>query len=532
MRRASNGSRQADRVEQVTTVPDGASDFPTPRPRAWTVLLTLAAAVVALYFGTGANVVPLAAWLAAILALRFARSSTPIIGFMALWIFTIPVFATAWDFFPFGGTVGLAIFAVVAAMVNAVPFLFDRLVAVRLTGVWRTLPYPASATAIELAAGATGDLGSWGAVGYSQVQDLAMAQLVSVTGLGGLTFLIAWVAAAVNALWEPAQTPKMRRRAALPALIALALTIAFGQARLALSAPPATTIRASLIASPEATLFPDPASQAIWATGTPLSADLLQKLRAWNKPSNDAVLQSAERAAAAGSQIVAWGEAAVVVLDKDEAALTQRISEMALRHGILIAASMVVLPSDDVRRWDNKVLLFGPTGDPLWTYRKAVPTPGPERAQSLRGDAVMPVAEIGGVRIGGFICYDIDFPGLVAQASEQQADLLIVPSGDWPEVARLHANMAMMRAIEQGVTVVRPTTGGVSVAYDRMGRTIGRLDTVYDGIQTMTVWLPDQRTSTLYGAVGDLPAWLSAPLTLLLAAFARVEARRRRHEGV
>jgi apolipoprotein N-acyltransferase len=43
---------------------------------------------------------------------------------------------------------------------------------------------------------------TWGSIAYTQYGHLALAQIVSIAGLGGLTFLVAWFAAVVNWVWE------------------------------------------------------------------------------------------------------------------------------------------------------------------------------------------------------------------------------------------------------------------------------------------------------------------------------------------
>ena len=53
------------------------------------------------------------------------------------------------------------------------------------------------------------------------------------------------------------------------------------------------------------------------------------------------------------------------------------------------------------------------------------------------------------------ICFDADFPALVRQVGQAGADILLVPANDWQPVHILHAPVAELRAIENGVALAR-----------------------------------------------------------------------------
>jgi hypothetical protein len=74
------------------------------------------------------------------------------------------------------------------------------------------------------------------------------------------------------------------------------------------------------------------------------------------------------------------------------------------------------------------------------------------------------------------------------------ADLFIAPSNDWTEVREMHQRMHVLRAIEQGFTLFRPTKDGVSVAADPYGRVLARLDTEVSPEKVMVVSLPACRS--------------------------------------
>ena len=57
-------------------------------------------------------------------------------------------------------------------------------------------------TAWEFLTLSINQMGTFGAVAYSQYGNLPLMQLLSATGLSGLTFLITWFGSTLNWIWE------------------------------------------------------------------------------------------------------------------------------------------------------------------------------------------------------------------------------------------------------------------------------------------------------------------------------------------
>lgn len=115
------------------------------------------------------------------------------------------------------------------------------------------------------------------------------------------------------------------------------------------------------------------------------------------------------------------------------------------------------------------------------------------------------------------ICFDADFPRLLAQAGALRADLVLDPSNDWPAIDPWHTHMASYRAIEQGVNFVRHTSQGLSAAYDYEGRSLATMDHYSATDRTMVSQVPTRGVRTLYSVLGDWFAWTSlAGLVLLV----------------
>lgn len=135
-----------------------------------------------------------------------------------------------------------------------------------------------------------------------------------------------------------------------------------------------------------------------------------------------------------------------------------------------------------------------------------------------------------------FICYEIIFPGFVQKRVRDSANLIITITNDgWFGKTTgpfHHAAMARMRAIENGIPLVRSANSGISMIVDQYGRVMEETDLYTRTILSGTVH--PGALHTLYGKWGDWFVWVclslcSASVLLLLVKKA---SRRQRHRSV
>lgn len=136
----------------------------------------------------------------------------------------------------------------------------------------------------------------------------------------------------------------------------------------------------------------------------------------------------------------------------------------------------------------------------------------------VRGDGLLKASQTSFGRLSGIICFDGDFPRLVGQAGTLHTDILLDPSNDWPAIDPLHTKMASFRAVEQGVTLVRQTSHGLSAAYDYEGQRLAAVDHYEVTDHVMVSCVPTRGARTPYTMLGDWFAWLNLILTTLLVA--------------
>jgi apolipoprotein N-acyltransferase len=125
------------------------------------------------------------------------------------------------------------------------------------------------------------------------------------------------------------------------------------------------------------------------------------------------------------------------------------------------------------------------------------------------------------------ICYEIIFPEVVARG-ERPGWMINLTNDGWFGASPgpyQHLQQARVRAIEQGLPLVRAANTGISAVVDPVGRIIEALPLGADGV--LDARLPRPTTLTPYARMGDLPTGL----VLAFAAAVVIRSRRRSPTG-
>lgn len=468
--------------------------------------LWLAVAAALLLFSNGVNTIPLAAWLAPLFLLRFVRQQSFKIGVPLVYLLLVAAFA-----FQFRGMVpipgiGYYIFLVVWGISLVLPYVIDRLAAGKLSGIAATLVFPTAWAATEYVS-SRGPYGTWGSAAYSQYGNLPLVQVLSVTGLWGITFLMGWFASMCNWIWEEGLDSKRVRRGAWLCAGTIATVMLLGGARIALFPPSSPTVRVASISKRTVEPGLSDAVAGRMFQGQATSADRVV-IERWATATDDDLLSRAEREMQAGAQIVFWGEANAPVLKEEEAAFVSRGRQMAAKYQVYLGMALGVLNTGKARPLENKLVLLQPSGQVAWEYNKTRPVPGPEASHQVPGDGRLRYLDTPHGRLSSIICFDGDFPQLLAQAGTLGADVMLDPSSDWQAIDPWHTQMASFRAIEQGFNLIRQTNQGLSAAFDYQGRRLAAMDHYQTTDYAMVSEVPTRGVRTIYSRLGDWFAWL------------------------
>lgn len=487
----------------------------------WLVLGTLLSWVAV----SGRWELSLAAWLLPLLLLRFTRTRRPLSGCSLVWVVqvsTMLVFLSESDLLHPGWIVAFPLFGTVLAL----PYLLDRLLAPRLgqmSGLLATLLFPCCQAACEYLIAFT-PYGGLISLAYTQYGNLPLLQIISVTGIYGVSFLMAWFASVGNGIWEQHVAWPSIRPLTLVYSGVLVLVLLFGCLRLTFFAPSAQTVRVAGISAAVSTYQHTPGPRQMM--------QLIQSnpayLRARLATLDNELLDRTQAEARAGARIVIWSEVGAQVLASDEADLIRRATTLARSGHLYLDIGLGVFQPPATFR--DQAVLIGPDGRVLSIYNKAHPVPGLDPFGPSANPA--PVVQTPYGRLPTAICFDADFPSWMQQAaSGQGVDIMLLPSEDWQAADPWHTHNATFRAIENGYALVRQATSGLSMTVDDEGRVLAATDYFTTNRQTMIAYVPVKGTWTLYSRVGDLFAWLCIAAVLGLSGMGTWRALMERNQA-
>ena len=457
------------------------------------------------FFDFGRWTIPLASWLAPVFLIHFAHLNEPFLGIVLIWLITmIAGYFALRGVIPLPG-VAYPIFIAVLAVLWTLPYLADRLLFDRLPGLASTLVFPLAWVVYEFIMGKASPFGTWGSIAYNQYGNRPLMQLASVTGLSGISFLVAWFGSTVNFAWDRQFQGDPAASALIVYGVTVALVLLAGGARLAFWRY-SKTVRVAAIGWPDGLVKMDTVMRVF--TPKPLENAEQPALRDDYKLLQDYFLDESRREARAGAKIVLWPEINLMVLRSDEEVFMECARQVAREERVYLLMGIGVHRSDDARALENKAVLVDPTGEIAFSYLKTHPVPGIEAMVSTRGKGQPPTQDTEYGRLATVICYDMDFPPLLRQVGRARSDVLLVPASDNKNIVHLHHVQAVFRAVENGVSMLRAARWGLSSAVDPLGRTLATMDDAVAAQKAMVAQIPTSGVATIYSRIGDLFAWL------------------------
>lgn len=381
---------------------------------------------------------------------------------------------------------------------NAVAFAgvlsIFSLVAARRKNEYESFVFALGLTAEEFIVSLLSPQGTVSSLAYTQVDNLPIIQVAAVTGIWGITFVMALTAAALAAA---VQYPSRRRLKVnlFPIAILLAVVL-FGFCRLA------------------APLTGEKAKVGIAAVSINLERYLAVAAQR-DQQAVDAVVQqyrqNADFLAQSGAELVLLPEK-IVTLDNRE--ILQDFSDSARKNHISLILGAASREENQIY---NSAYLFSQTGDEVLQYHK-------QHLQTTYESRFSPgsrLAKTDGVGLA--ICKDMDFTEPSLEYSRQGTKILFVPALDFHEDGWSHARIAIMRGVEGDFAVARAGQWGWLTVSDSRGRVVGKVscDEHPEGatlIQEVSVG----EGKSLYSKVGNSFGWLCV---VLFAVFVKISGR-------
>ncbi|KAF7722657.1 hypothetical protein EC973_002867 [Apophysomyces ossiformis] len=202
-----------------------------------------------------------------------------------------------------------------------------------------------------------------------------------------------------------------------------------------------------------------------------------------------------------GARIVLWSELTAFTADEEDETRFRALSkEFASRNNVYLAAAYGTYNNPPL---ENKLILVSPKGEILIDYNKAHPVPIVELQPP--GEPIVQYVdteEFG--RVGLAICFDYNFPQFIWQAGQNGVDLMLQASQTWGPMGTYHTQGNALRAVENGFTLFRCVTEGMSGVFEPTANGIftQKNPTIYDEIRLFYLPLQKHRV-TLYAYIGD-----------------------------
>ena len=349
---------------------------------------------------------------------------------------------------------------------------------------------------------------TWGALAYSQHGNHLLLPLASITGMWGVTFVVA----AVNGLILGAGEWLVAGRRGIPAVsVAVAVVL--------VALPVVIPLRG--------------------ATGRPLDVAVVQG----NVPrelASDRLLQTTEvarnhillhqRLVSDPPDLAVWPENSLAEDPSRDPELGRAVSATIRAVGAPTLVGAVSPASDD--RLFNQGILYDGSGRIVARYSKLHLVPGGEyipfepvlgwTQRYRRGNAVLApgdrltVFHVDGVAIGTPICFENVFPDLFRRFVAKGAELVVLTTNDSSflesEASREHVIISELRAVETGRWVVHAAISGESAIVDQTGRVREHTGLFQQRILRASV--PTSEARTIYVRFGDWFPWASGLIVL------------------
>lgn len=343
---------------------------------------------------------------------------------------------------------------------------------------------------------------SWGFLAHTQYAQVWLIQPVRTFGVLGLSFLIVLVnyalaqalLAACDRRWRldpaaPTPAPALSQRWLAAAALLLAGWV--GYSLLALQQPLGPSVRVAAVQPAAAPVLSANRGQA------DLAERMLLRMR-----------EQTRAAAADGARLVVWPEAAMLfdpqVNDRLALARLARETQAHLAVGYLVPL--------DARVFRNEATVIDPQGRFLGVFGKDHPVVFGGETSPTRGS--YPVYDTAIGRLGTIICYDLDFTDTARKLARQGAQLIAVPSQDWPAIANVHYTHLVFRAVENGVAMIKADGSYDSAIIDPRGRIVRLAVSPAGQEATLVADVPLGAGTTLATRLGDWVGWLALAGTL------------------
>jgi apolipoprotein N-acyltransferase len=226
--------------------------------------------------------------------------------------------------------------------------------------------------------------------------------------------------------------------------------------------------------------------------------------------------------------ILIWPESAFPFFLTREGDAMAQIAELLPKGTVLITGAVRapdVPPGTPITRAYNSIYLIGDDGGILSVYDKLHLVPfgeylpfqdlmeklGFEQLTKVRGGFIpgtrrRTIAVPRAPRMLPLICYEAIFPSDAMTGDDRPGWIVNLTNDGWFGISTgpyQHLQQARLRAVEQGLPLVRAANTGISAVVDPLGRIVAQLELGREGVLDSS--LPAAIPPTLYARTGNIP---------------------------
>jgi len=375
----------------------------------------------------------------------------------------------------------------------------------------------------------------WNAFGYALTEPLALAQSASLVGLWGLTFIAIAVFATPAILTDDRAVTRRPWIALTLALIVLAAMGIYGALRL----------------SVHQTQFVDKVKLRL------MQPNLKQDVK-FNYAAKQAVMDKylslSDRATGPQSSgvrdatILIWPESAFPFFLSREADAMAQIANLLPQGTVLVTGA--IRPPDQpagtqITRAYNSIYVIDHDGTILSVYDKLHLVPFGEylpfqsameklgfvqitkmRGGFIPGDRRRTMTVPNAPRMLPLICYEAIFPGDIVPGGDRPGWIVNLTNDGWFGISTgpyQHLQQARLRAVEEGLPLVRAANTGITAVIDPFGRIVAHLGLGTEGVLDSP--LPKPASPTIFTRIRDIPAALAVALSTIFVIRRRVKQK-------
>jgi len=367
---------------------------------------------------------------------------------------------------------------------------------------------------------------NWGSIAYTQYKMLPLIQIVSITGIYGVTFLMALFSSitASKVKWlienkyQIKTMPKYLKIYIISILMLLVILSLLGYKHIENDKKQTgRTIKISLIQP---------------------SIDMDTKNRAMRKGDSEKITQIINemkdmtyKAAEEKPDIIFWAETSFPIPFGYQNVAENYISSIAKSIKIPIVAGAIEITPD--KKFRNSAFLFDACGEIKGKYskRRLVPfgeyLPLPEeakkwkvfeRVQDLIPGETLSQFKLNDINFATLICFESDFGEYSAQEVRAGAEFISIITNDgWFEnhpVAEHHISWNVFRAVENHANLVQTANSGISAYIDYNGNITAKEGLFKKTILTKNITL--LKAGTFYSRYGDVFIYLTIVSFIIL----------------